>query len=66
MARPGLTGGQYQPLNTEQIEQIHLASLDVLEHTGLQTENEEAKEVDRRKVGERFVSSGLTKNPSKT
>lgn len=48
MARPGLTGGQYQPLNTEQIEQIHLASLDVLEHTGLQIENEEALALYRR------------------
>jgi trimethylamine--corrinoid protein Co-methyltransferase len=42
MARPGPLGGQYQPLTAEQIGQIHRASLDVLEHTGLQVENEEA------------------------
>jgi trimethylamine---corrinoid protein Co-methyltransferase len=43
MARPGPTGGQYQPLTATQIEQIHLASLRVLEHTGLQVDNEAAR-----------------------
>jgi len=42
MTRPGLTGGQYQPLAQEQIERIHQASLAVLKNTGIQAENEEA------------------------
>jgi len=42
MGRPGLVGGQYQPLTREQIERIHQASLTVLERTGVHTENEEA------------------------
>jgi trimethylamine--corrinoid protein Co-methyltransferase len=42
MARPGPWGGQYQPLTNQQIEQIHQASLAVLEHTGLLVENEAA------------------------
>jgi trimethylamine--corrinoid protein Co-methyltransferase len=42
MARPGPSGGQYQPLTAQQIEQIHQATLDVLKHTGLHVENEEA------------------------
>jgi trimethylamine--corrinoid protein Co-methyltransferase len=35
-------GGQYQPLAQAQIQQIHQASLAVLEHTGIQVENEAA------------------------
>ncbi len=42
MARPGPEGGQYQPLTENQILQIHLASLAVLEHTGIHVENQEA------------------------
>ena len=42
MARPGLVGGQYQPLTDAQIKQIHQASLSVLEHTGVHVEHEEA------------------------
>ena len=42
MPRRGLVGGQYQPLTQEQIEQIHQASLRVLEETGIHVENEDA------------------------
>jgi len=42
MARPGPVGGQYQPLTESQIEEVHQASLTVLERTGLHVENEEA------------------------
>ncbi len=42
MSRPGPLGGQYQPLAEAQIQQIHEASLAVLEHTGIQVENEAA------------------------
>ena len=42
MARPGLVGGQYQPLTQEQIERIHQASLAVLENTGVHVENARA------------------------
>ena len=48
MARPGLVGGQYQPLTQEQIEQIHRASLAVLESTGVRVENEAALTLYRR------------------
>lgn len=40
MARPGPVGGQYQPLTQGQIEQIHRASLTVLERTGIHVEHE--------------------------
>jgi len=42
MGRPGLVGGQYQPLTSEQIERIHRASLAVLEQAGVHVENVEA------------------------
>jgi trimethylamine--corrinoid protein Co-methyltransferase len=42
VARPGLVGGQYSPLSQGQIEHIHLASLSVLETTGIQVQNDEA------------------------
>ena len=48
MARPGLVGGQYQPLTSEQIDQIHQASLAVLAQTGIHVENEEALALYRR------------------
>lgn len=43
MARPGPLGGQYQPLTQEQIEEIHAASISVLERTGIHVENERAR-----------------------
>ena len=58
MARPGPQGGQYQPLTQQEIEEIHQASLAVLEHTGLLVENEAALELYRQggaKIEERRV-----------
>ncbi|MGQ9765999.1 MAG: trimethylamine methyltransferase family protein [Anaerolineae bacterium] len=48
MARPGPSGGQYAPLTQEQIQQIHCASLAVLERTGIQVEHEEARALLRQ------------------
>ena len=42
MPRPGPPGGQYRPLTSAQIKQIHEASLVVLERTGVHVENKEA------------------------
>jgi trimethylamine--corrinoid protein Co-methyltransferase len=42
MARPGLPGGQYCPLDQGQLQQIHESSLVVLAQTGVHVENEEA------------------------
>jgi trimethylamine--corrinoid protein Co-methyltransferase len=47
MARPGLPGGQYQPLTQAQIEHIHQASLTVLEHTGVHVAHAEAQALYR-------------------
>ncbi|MDY7040333.1 MAG: trimethylamine methyltransferase family protein [Chloroflexota bacterium] len=38
----GLIGGQYKPLTDEQVQQIHEASLAILERTGVQVEEPEA------------------------
>jgi len=40
--RKGLPGGQYKPLTTVQIEQIHQASLEILQRTGVQVEEPQA------------------------
>ncbi len=48
MARLGLPGGQYQPLMAGEVEQIHQASLRVLQETGLRVENERALGLYRR------------------
>jgi trimethylamine--corrinoid protein Co-methyltransferase len=42
MGRTGPVGGQYRALTDEHIRQIHNASLFILEHTGIQVENETA------------------------
>lgn len=42
MARPGPEGGQYRPLTEKQVQEIHRASLAVLETTGVLVENEQA------------------------
>ena len=42
MARPGPRGGQYRPLSADQIQEIHQASLNLLQETGIATENERA------------------------
>lgn len=42
MARPGPVGGQYRPLSEEQIQEIHQASLNLLEQVGVHVANEQA------------------------
>lgn len=39
----GLQGGQYKPLTHEQVKQIHQASLSILERTGVQVDEPEAR-----------------------
>jgi trimethylamine--corrinoid protein Co-methyltransferase len=34
MGNPGVVGGQYRPLSESQVEMVHEASLEILEHTG--------------------------------
>ncbi|MGD8621922.1 MAG: trimethylamine methyltransferase family protein [Anaerolineales bacterium] len=43
--KKGLEGGQYQPLDPEQIQKIHTASLSILERTGVQVDNPSALEL---------------------
>lgn len=38
----GLPGGQYKPLSEDQVEQIHQASLEILQRTGVQVEEPQA------------------------
>jgi trimethylamine--corrinoid protein Co-methyltransferase len=42
---PGIEGGQYKPLSEASLQRIHHASLDVLEHTGVEVEPSEAREI---------------------
>ena len=44
---PGLEGGQYKPLSEASIQRIHQASLEVLEHTGIDVTSSEAREILR-------------------
>ena len=44
---PGLEGGQYKPLSEANLQRIHQASLEVLEHTGIEVEPSEAREIFR-------------------
>jgi len=41
----GLSGGQYKPLTNAQVQQIHQASLAILERTGVQVEEAQALEL---------------------
>ncbi len=43
--KKGLEGGQYQPLNQDQVQKIHNASLRILEKTGVQVDNPQALEL---------------------
>jgi trimethylamine--corrinoid protein Co-methyltransferase len=75
MARVGLVGGQYQPLQPEQVKQIHQASLSVLENTGIHVENTEALDLFRRggatvdgsrvHISPSMVEEALEKAPSR-
>lgn len=44
---PGLTGGQYRPLSDEDVTRIHEAALHVLQHTGIEVAESEAREIFR-------------------
>jgi trimethylamine--corrinoid protein Co-methyltransferase len=44
---PGMEGGQYKPLSEAGLQRIHHASLEVLEHTGVEVEPSEAREIFR-------------------
>ncbi|MEJ2597630.1 MAG: trimethylamine methyltransferase family protein [Anaerolineales bacterium] len=44
---PGLEGGQYRPLSEASLQRIHQASLEVLEHTGVEVEPSETREIFR-------------------
>jgi trimethylamine--corrinoid protein Co-methyltransferase len=44
----GLPGGRYRPLTEDQIQQIHRASLSILENTGVQIEEPEAVDLFRK------------------
>ena len=56
--KKGLEGGQYRPLNPEQVQKIHEASLRILHQTGVQVDNPQAldlfqsagAQVDERRV----------------
>ncbi len=48
MARLGPSGGQYRPLSQDQILQIHQASLQVLDSTGIHVEHPRALELFRQ------------------
>ena len=75
MPRPGPLGGQYQPLTQTQIQQIHLASLAVLERTGIQVESEAALSLyrqggarvrgDRAFITPAMVEAALQTTPSR-
>jgi trimethylamine--corrinoid protein Co-methyltransferase len=75
MARPGPEGGQYQPLTQAQIEQIHAASLKVLDEIGVHVENETARSLieqggarvdgNRAHLPPAMVEEALEKVPSR-
>jgi trimethylamine--corrinoid protein Co-methyltransferase len=75
MARPGPVGGLYRPLTEEQINQIHQASLTVLERTGIHVENVDALSLYRQGgarvdgnrvcISSSMVEEALEKVPSK-
>ena len=45
---PGLEGGWYKPLRDEDVKRIHEASLEVLEHTGIEVMPSECREIFRQ------------------
>jgi trimethylamine--corrinoid protein Co-methyltransferase len=70
----GLVGGQYKPLTDEEVEQIHEASLEVLERTGVHVEESEALrlfqetgasvEENRVRLPRSLVEDAIDKAPS--
>jgi trimethylamine---corrinoid protein Co-methyltransferase len=71
----GLTGGQYKPLTDEQIQQIHEASLTILESVGVQVEEPQALalfeeagadvEENRVRIPRSLVEEGIERAPSR-
>jgi trimethylamine--corrinoid protein Co-methyltransferase len=50
--KKGLPGGQYKPLTTDQVEQIHQGSLEILKRTGVQIEEPQALDLFRENGAE--------------
>lgn len=54
---PGLSGGQYRPLTENDVDRIHESALHVLEHTGVEVMESEARDI--------FRKAGATIDPEK-
>jgi len=75
MVRRGIRGGVLRPLDSAEINSIHTASLEVLEHVGLQVQSERIMEIFKRggaetakyhvRIPEHIVKDSLKKAPSK-
>jgi len=75
LVQRGLSGGQYQPITKNEVKKIHLATLEVLESTGMQCPSdrimtvfeEGGAEVDRRgkrvRIPQHLVDESLRKAP---
>lgn len=71
----GLSGGQYKPLTDTQVQQIHQASLSVLEQTGIQVEEPQALKLfkmagakvegNRVRLSPSLVEDAIKKAPSR-
>lgn len=71
----GLVGGQYKPLNDEQVQKIHAASLAILERTGIQVEESQALQLfkdagarvdgNRVRLSQKLIENALEKAPSR-
>ncbi len=71
----GLVGGQYKPLTDNQVEQIHRASLTILEQTGVRVEQPQALQLfkqagasvdgNRVRIPEAIIMDALDKAPSR-
>ncbi len=71
----GLTGGQYKPLSDKQVEQIHQASISILERTGVWVEEPQALHLfkkagapivgNRVRIPEDLVMNAIEKAPSR-
>ncbi|MBC7250430.1 MAG: trimethylamine methyltransferase family protein [Anaerolineae bacterium] len=64
MTTGGLQGGQYKPLNNDQLHQIHETALRVLEEIGMQVNNSRALEIFASQGAKVDWSGRLVKLPS--
>jgi trimethylamine--corrinoid protein Co-methyltransferase len=72
--KKGLEGGQYKPLDDHQVQQIHAASLQILQKTGVQVDNPQAlelfqsvgAEVDQKRVrlSQSIIEDAIDNAPS--